>query len=225
MKSHASKSRKPRSLSPRLFGLGLTFISLGAGCLSHPPLDVKTFTLNVEAPSQTNTAGGGPLLGIRSVQVAGAFDDRHLTYRTGEYSFVKDPYAAFLSPPEEEFQTVLLQKLRETGLFGSVTTSGGGRKAEIVAEINITQLFGDFTKPGEPVAVLSISFDFRMVTNGLPGKVLLQKYYSQRVGLHGATASDLIGGWNAGLERILVSLGSDMWQRLAKIDRTQLPHG
>ena len=202
-------------LSPHgLLALFLASLGLAAGCFSHQPLNVQTFTLNVQAPGQTNLPAGGPALGIRKVQVAGAFDDRHLTYRTGNFSFVKDPYASFLSAPEEEFQAVLLEKLRETGLFGSVTMTGGGRRPEFVAEINVTQLYGDFTKPGAPAAVLSMNVDFRMVTNGLPGKPLLEKDYSQNVELRGATAPELLNGWNTGLEKISAALSSDLHQRI-----------
>ena len=76
-------------------------LALG-GCLSKPPLHKQTFTFGAPPTASGAAASGDRVLGIRSLRIASPFDGRSLVYRTGEFSYVRDPYAEFLDPPEEE---------------------------------------------------------------------------------------------------------------------------
>ena len=76
-------------------------LALG-GCLSKPPLHKQTFTFGAPPTASGGAVAGDRVLGIRSLRIAPPFDGRSLVYRTGEFSYVRDPYAEFLDPPEEE---------------------------------------------------------------------------------------------------------------------------
>ena len=69
-----------------------------SGCLSKPPLHKQTFTFGAPPTASGGAIAGNRVLGIRSLRIAPPFDGRSLVYRTGEFSYVRDPYAEFLEP-------------------------------------------------------------------------------------------------------------------------------
>ena len=73
-----------------------------SGCVSRPPLHKQTFTFTAPAIDPTNAVASERVLGVRRLQIAPPFDGRSLVYRTGEVSYVRDPYAEFLDPPAED---------------------------------------------------------------------------------------------------------------------------
>ncbi len=85
------------------------------GCLSKPPLHKQTFTFGAPPTASGSAGAGDRVLGIRSLRIAPPFDGRSLVYRTGEFSYVRDPYAEFLDPPEEEMMAPVRGWLRRTG--------------------------------------------------------------------------------------------------------------
>src|SRR5271163_889849 len=66
------------------------------GCISRPALNKQTFAFSAPAISATNVVAINRVLGIRNLQIATPFEGRSLVYRTGEFSYVRDPYAEFL---------------------------------------------------------------------------------------------------------------------------------
>ena len=53
-------------------------------------------------------------------------------------------------------------------------------------------------------------FLFFDTTNGLPGKVLLQREYSRSIALKSATPAALMEGWNQALTQVLAQVASDI---------------
>src|SRR5271169_4481326 len=107
------------------------------GCLSRPALNKQTFTFDAPTISATNAVAGGRVLGIRSLQIAAPFDSRSFVYRTGEFSYARDPYAGFLEPPAEELLAPVRGWLRDSGDFSAVTEAGSALKPDILVEINV----------------------------------------------------------------------------------------
>src|SRR5579859_7034863 len=104
-----------RSGAGLFFALFFASVCGLTGCISRPALKKQTFTFNAPAVSATNAVAGNGVLGIRNLQVAAPFEGRLLVYRTGDFSYVRDPYAGFLEPPDEELVAPLRGWLRNNG--------------------------------------------------------------------------------------------------------------
>lgn len=188
------------------------------GCLSRPPLNEKTFAFSTPVLRTTNGAAGNRVLGIRTLQIAAPFEGRSLVYRTGEFSYERDPYAVFLGSPAEELIAPICGLLRGDGCFSVVVGPGNSSalKPDTLAEISINQLYGDIRKPGSPGAVLAMQIMFFDTTNGLPGKVILQRDYSRTIPLRSATAEALMEGWNQALVGIFTEVALDFQRQEVK---------
>jgi len=179
------------------------------GCLSRPAMNKQTFAFGVPTISVTNVVASNRVLGIRNLQIAAPFDGRSLVYRTGEFSYVRDPYAEFLEPPAEELMTPVRECLRGNGDFSAVVEIGSALKPDTLVEISVSQLFGDFRQPEHPAAILTVRFVFYDAPNGVPGKVILEQEYSGSIPLGAPTSAALMKGWNQALAEILTEVSSD----------------
>jgi len=179
------------------------------GCLSRPGMNKQTFAFSIPAIAATNVVASDRVLGIRSLQIAAPFDGRSLVYRTGEFSYVRDPYAEFLESPEEELRAPVREWFRDKGDFNAVEEAGSASKPDTLVEISVSQLFGDFRQPEHPAAILTIRFVFFDTVNGIPGKVIFEQEYSQNVPLNAPTAAALMEGWNHAFAEILTEVSSD----------------
>jgi cholesterol transport system auxiliary component len=200
-------------IQPRLAsGIFFTLLLVSAfgltGCISRPALNKQTFTFSAPAISATNVVAGDRVLGIRNLQIAAPFEGRSFVYRTGEFSYVRDPYAEFLGPPAEELLAPMRGWLRVSGNFIAVTEAGSALKPDLQVEISVSQLFGDFRQREHPSAVVTIRFVFFNAPNGVPGKVIFQREYSRRIPLSAPTAAALMEGWNQALAEILAEVSS-----------------
>lgn len=179
------------------------------GCLSKPAMNEQTFAFSVPAASSTSEAAGSRILGIRTLQVEPPFDGRSFVYRTGEFSYERNPYAGFLGLPAEVLAGPVTELLRGDGCFGAVVKMGSAARPNTIIEININELYGDIRKTDSPSAVLSMQVVLTDAKNGLPGKVLLQKNYSRRIPMKSTAPAALMAAWNEGLVEIFADIASD----------------
>jgi len=186
-----------------IFYLALCLLT---GCLGRPHLDKQSF---IFAPPPPPTHGerdpGDRVLGIRTLQVAEPFEGRSFVYRTGDYSYDRDPYAEFMVPPAEGLVLPISNWLRQAGGFSAVVEAGSALKPNTLVEIQVVQLYGDFRPAEHPAAVLALRLVFFDAPNGIPGKVILQHEYSRDIPLKTRSATALIEGWNQALAQILES--------------------
>ncbi len=200
-----------RSAAVHAIGILATLtLMLGlAGCLSRPALTRQSFGFALP-PSTNSAARSGRVLGIRRIEVAPPFDGQTLVYRTGEFSYERDPYAEFLVPPAQDLEEPLRAWFRATGAFKAVAEPGSALKPDTLVEVFLDQLYGDFRHPAHGEAVLSARFVIFDAPQGAPAKVLLQKQYSLRLPLHARTAAAVVAGWNEELGRIAARVCSDL---------------
>jgi hypothetical protein len=137
--------------------------------------------------------------------VAAPFEGRAFVYRTGEFAYKRDPYAAFMVSPGDGLGPAISGWWRAAGGFREVVDGGSALKANTLVEIQVRELYGDFRPPETPAAVLNLRFVFFDAPNGVPGKVLLEREYLRRVALKTRTAGAVIEGWNEALAQILES--------------------
>lgn len=187
----------------------LAFALTLSGCLSRAPMHVQTFAFGVPEMAVTNAPVGGRVLRIKSLQVDPLFNGRSLVYRTGEFSYSRDPYAGFLGSPSEVLLAPIAELLRNDGCFSAVVNAGSAVKPDTLVEINVSQLYGDIRKPGNPSAVLAMQITFLDATNGMPGKAIFQKNYSQTVPMKSATPDALMEAWNQALKEIFDEMASN----------------
>ncbi|MGO8767152.1 MAG: hypothetical protein ACLQSR_18705 [Limisphaerales bacterium] len=192
-----------------LWTLAFTF----SGCVSRPALNDQTFAFSTPALPATNSIPNGRVLEIRTLRIAPPFDGRPLIYRTGEFSYERDPYAGFLGLPAEGLAGPVSEMLRRDGGFSEVVRPGSDVRPDTLVEITIFQLYGDIRKPRSPFAVMEMQLTFMDATNGLPGNVILQRNYSRRIPLSLTTPAALMEGWNEALIGILAESASDFRNR------------
>ncbi len=153
---------------------------------------------------------GDLVLGIKSLRIAPPFDGRSLVYRTGEFSYVRDPYAEFLDPPEEEMMAPVRGWLSRAGGFSEVVDAGSALKPNMVVEISVTQFYGDFRRSEHPCAVVTMHLVFFEARNGVPTKPILQQEYSRSIPVTAPSAAALMEGWNQAFGGIFPEVASDL---------------
>jgi len=128
----------------------------------------------------------------------------------GDFSFQADPYAEFLVSPAESLRPPIRSWMRQSELFQSVVEPGSALKPNTMAEVTVLELYGDFRRPPEPAAVLTLRYVLLDSPEGIPGKLVFEGEYSRRVLLKGRNANALMVGWNQALAQILDQLGADL---------------
>jgi len=184
-------------------------MALFCGCLSKPSLVREAFTF-ATPPVSNAPARTGPVVSIGKISVAAPFDAQALTYRTGNDSYERDPYAGFLVLPEESLAEPVRAYLRNSGDFSAVTESGSSQSSDITLEISVPQLYGDFRDHSHPLAVLRMQFVAFKSVRGKPGKVVFQRDYSANIPLRARTAAALMAGWNEALKQIVTEAATDL---------------
>jgi cholesterol transport system auxiliary component len=191
------------------------------GCLSKPPLNGQTFAFSTPVFLATNGAASDRVLGIKSLQIAPPFDGRSLVYRTGEFSYEPDPYAGFLGSPAQGLIAPVCAMLRGDGCFRAVVQAGSAVKPDTLVEINLSQFYGDIRHPGNPCAVLAMELIFLDATNGLPGRVILQRNYLRQIPVRSTAPAALMEGWNQALAGIFAEVASDFRRSLKEPEASQ----
>ena len=184
-----------------------------SGCLSRPALKRESFNFAVPQIKPVSSSENERVLGVRSVDVASAYQGRPFVYRTGDSSYERDPYAEFFVSPAESLLNAVRGSFREGGLFQSVADRASLLKPNTLLEIHVSQLYGDFRDPKQAAGVLSIRFVFFDAPNETPGSVLFQKSYSRRIPFKTRTAAALMTAWNEALTQILTDLAADLKKR------------
>ncbi len=206
------------SLPIRKFALvlllpGLVCLLLLGGCLSRPALVKQSFVFS-GPPITSETSGErqdhGRVLELRRLTVAAPFDGQPLVYRTGEFSYERDPYAEFLVPPEQALAGPVRAYLAASGDFSAVVEPGSAERPNTVVEVAVERLYGDFQNHSRPLAVLALRFTLFSAPNGLPGKILMQKTYPRRVPLGSRTAAGVVKGLNEALNQIMSQVNRDL---------------
>ena len=202
-------SQPPPLSLPKTLGMICILAAICQGCLSRPHLNRQAFIFSAPVIPATSGVSSGRTLGVRSLQVAAPFEGRSLVYRTGEFSYARDPYAEFLVSPATDLASLIRNSLREAGGFSDVAEVGAALKANTLVEISVSQLYGDFRQSGHPAAVLTMRFVFLDAPNGVPEKVIFEREYSRAILLRSATAVVLMEGWNHALAQVLTEVISD----------------
>jgi cholesterol transport system auxiliary component len=211
-KSQTSKLRRPAStveLGRWCFSIASILVLgiLVSGCLSKKPINKESYAFDVPPAHKSVAATTAPLLALRPIFVAPPFDSPSLTYRTGDLSYERDPYAGFLVSPSDTLSTPIRAMLRNSGKF-NVTDPDSTLRSQLELEISVTRMYGDFRDKNNPTAALEMRF---MVSNSAR-KPLFQKTYSRRLPVKARTAAAVVSALNQALDEIVTQFASDFHQ-------------
>ena len=191
--SHLTKLRLPAIL-----GIAVAAGCLVSGCLSRRALVNQTFALETPSIKSSSTEPKGALA-VRSVQVCPLFESREFVYRVGPDRYQTDSYAGFIVSPSRALAIPIRACLRGCGAFQDVVEPGSQRQADTMLEIYASELYGDFRKPDQLAAMLSLRvLAFRNV-QGAEQALLSEKEYVHRVPIREQSAAALVAGWNEAL--------------------------
>jgi cholesterol transport system auxiliary component len=187
----------------------LLLVLLAGGCLrveqQYP--ERMFFALTTER-FRNPLAPDGPTLGLIPLQVLAPFNRSSFIYRYDTVRFEADYYNHFLSSPERLLHAEMLRWLTASGLFARVVDGTGSRHAgDFLLEGSVSALYGDYRKPGDPLAVLA--FDFALFGHA-PTALLWSGHYRYELPLAEPTAPALAIAWREGLARIMSDLEEDL---------------
>ena len=178
------------------------------GCASGSKWKRQAFAFSLPAdPPATNSSDR--VVALSRVSISPLFQSRSFTYRTGENSYEQDPYAGFLIAPERALAESIRAWMRASGVFGRVVEPGSGITPNRIMEVSINELYGDFRKPSQPVGTMGLHVICCEFQDGLPGRLVFDKFYSQETPLAGKTPGALMAAWDAGLREIINEISSE----------------
>ena len=195
--------------------IGLYFVLLLAlsGCLSRKPLTKQTFALTVSHPAHVTAPANAPSLTLRQIFVAAPFDSPAFTYRTGQFSYERDPYAGFIVSPAETLNDPIRALLQNSGKFSSVNAADSSIRGDLDLEISVTQLYGDFQNKSQPAAVLEMHFVmFKQPEHFSRSSksIIVDKTYSRRIPLKASTAGAFVEAVNQALGQVVTQFADDV---------------
>jgi hypothetical protein len=178
------------------------------GCASGPSWKRQAFSFSLPADPPTTNATT-QIVGLGRVSISPVFQSRSFTYRIGENSYEQDPYAGFLIPPERALAESIRALMRATGVFGRVLEAGSGVRPNLIAEVSINELYGDFRKPSQPVGTMGIRFMCYELQDGEPRRIVFDKLCSHETPLAQKTAAALMAAWDTDLREIMNQINSE----------------
>jgi cholesterol transport system auxiliary component len=191
------------ALAPLALGL------LATGCLSRPALVRQNFLLPTP-PAAAPARPVGGVLALSSCEVSPPFAGQALVYRIGPNAFETDPYAGFLVTPDKTLAFALRSWLARSGLFANVAEPGSSAPSDQFLQVYVDELYGDLRVPGQPQAVLSLSFVLFDAKEENGTRVIFRKEYSQHLSVGQNTAAAIVAGWDQSLEKIMDEFASDL---------------
>jgi uncharacterized lipoprotein YmbA len=199
-----------------LAALAVAVASLSA-CLSRPPLVPQTFSIDPPPVRLTPPSAGARVISLKRVEVAAQFDRKELLYRTGDHRLERDPYASFAAPPGDMITEAIRGYLRNARFVRDVVSPGSELPADLLIEVYVSDLSGDFARPDDVAAVMTLQLQVSpAAASGQPPQPLLRKEYSRRIRLSRRTADAVVTAWNQGLADIMKDFVGDLEVAVAR---------
>lgn len=195
--------------------IGLTLILIAAvslcGCVSlkkkYP--DKNYFILDISRGASETAPVEAPILKIRKFRISPKYEGRNLVYRLDELRYDSDFYNEFFANPDVLITEEIRDWLGATGLFSHVTDLSNYVEPEYILEGAVTAMFGDFTNPEKPKAVL----EFKVVLiNSLSSEtdIIFKKDYRSEAPIADNRPESVIVGLDQALTDIMTALETDL---------------
>ena len=185
-------------------GLVLAGALLSCACASKLPRTPQTFTIDPPAPRSSPAAAATRVVSLRRAEVAPTYAGSEFVYRVGEHAIERDPYASLAAPPAWILTSAIRGYLKDADFVRDVVVPGEGVAVDAEIEPAVTELCGDFSNPGEPVAVLSLHLRvLAPAAAAAPPREILLKTYTRRIALSQRTAAAVVAAWNRALGEVM----------------------
>ena len=161
----------------------VTMLCLAAvGCIrgTRPAPELTYLDILPGAAPKTSGASNEVLL-LRRLDVESPFDDRRFLYRTEPGTYESDYYVRFVAAPADLLTERLETWLSESEIFQAVVEAGSSVEYRYILEGEILELYGDYTNPQQPKAVINADFVLVDDLEGA-GKIVFKKQYRQSPG-------------------------------------------
>jgi len=156
----------------------------------------------------------GDVLLLHRIGIQSPFDDRRLNYRTGPGTFEPDYYIRFVAAPSDIVTGRLETWLAESRLFQAVVESGTSVEYRYILEGEIIELYGDYSNPQQPSAVITAEFTLVDDAEGM-GRIVLNNRYRQVVPVSSPNPDGLAAGWGTALRNMFLDLTADIQDRFS----------
>jgi cholesterol transport system auxiliary component len=189
---------------------GLFILMLG-GCAFFGGVEPsESYTLEVErVQEQPSAEARERVLEVTPFRITSRYQGQAFVYQGTDARYWTDKRQQFLSPPQWLVTEQTSRYLRHSGLFGAVVEGESRLRVTHLLEGAVTALYGDFSNPADPRAVLEIQF-FLIDPRDDTAKVVLQTGFRTEAEIAEAMPQALVRGWESGLESMLNSFESDL---------------
>jgi uncharacterized lipoprotein YmbA len=179
--------------------------------MSQPFPDKDFFALEPGRPQSPAAQPIAEVLRVRGLRVSEPFDGVMFVYKTGPAKYKTDYYNGFIASPEQLLSSELVRWLSESHAFIAVLDSAGEGNSRYLLDGVVTELYGDYTNPVSPKAVMAAKF-LLLDDSGASTLVISQKTYRKEAPLEAKTPTALAAGLGAAFRQILIDLTADFGQ-------------
>jgi cholesterol transport system auxiliary component len=183
------------------------------GCSSGPNWKRQAFAFSLPADAPVTNAPP-TVVALNRVSISPLFQSRSFTYRTADNTYEQDPYAGFLIPPERSLAESIRAWMRASGAFGRVLEAGRAIMPTLTVEVSIQELYADFRKPSQPVAIMALHFMCYESQDGVPRRIVLDKFCTRETPLASKTPAAVIAAWDTDLRQIMQEIDSEYGKAL-----------
>ncbi|MBF0480523.1 MAG: membrane integrity-associated transporter subunit PqiC [Desulfovibrionaceae bacterium] len=149
------------------------------------------------------------VLKVRPFTVSPGFDTREFIYKVGGQRVETDYYNLLFMQPGQAVAQATRKWLDASGLFGHVVDSTSQIEETHALEGNLVALYGDYSDPGAPKAVLEIQY-FLLKQTKDDFTVVFQKNYRRETPFDGSAAQNMAEGLQKSLGEVLTALEADL---------------
>ena len=191
----------------------LALLAALSGCnVSKPAPDQNLFVIETGHPAAATTAPAtAPALTLRilPVRIARPFDSQTFQYKVGPDQYRIDYYNGFVAPPSRLLGGQLAAWLHDSGTVKYAVTTGSSLDCKYSLESNVTSLYGDYTKPAAPKAV--IEMDVFLVAEEPAGtRLIMQKAYHRDEPAGDGKPAALAAAFGRAYRAVLTQLSADL---------------
>jgi len=179
----------------------LLLLSLQGCSLFYPQPKQNFYALSVPHPGSSGSVTG-PVLCVTLLQINPLYENQGFVYHLSDSRTESDYYHLFLTAPEINITEQMKAWLRKSGHFHTVTGSDQLSGAAWILSGHIDTLYGDFTNPRQPVAVVAIRLYLTSNSGLTPESRISIGHFEKRVPLTENSPKGLIVAWNKALSEI-----------------------
>lgn len=191
------------------------------GCLTlkRPYPQITQYAIEARRPEQpvASEPAVGSILKVRLMRTEEMFSNRKFVYARPNAEWISDYYNEFFIPPSQMITSTVEQWLTDARVAGRVLAASSQILPTHELEGRVRELYGDFSTPGRPHAVLRIELVLIDLRAGGRDTILLQKEYRRAVEFtDAADRASLVRAWSWALADIMTEAEADLRTAIAE---------